>query len=81
MNKILIVISCTILLMACQSHKPPMPKGKWVAVNPVGFIPPNTTVYSAKPKENTHIDKSKLKEQALRQDMSVTQPTEAGAKK
>lgn len=46
LEKSLIVLSCTMLLMACQSHQPPKPKGRWVNVNPVGFIPPNTTIYS-----------------------------------
>lgn len=34
-----------ITLVGCASHKPPMPKGAWVAVNQTGFIPPNTTKY------------------------------------
>lgn len=33
------------LMVGCASHKPPMPKGKWVAVNHSGYIPPNVTKY------------------------------------
>lgn len=34
-----------LALTACASHKPPMPKGAWVAVNQVGFIPVTVTKY------------------------------------
>lgn len=46
MNKFLILVCCSMFLTACQStHKLPMPKGKWSAVNNPEFIPPNTTKY------------------------------------
>lgn len=34
-----------LALTGCVSHKLPMPKGKWVAVNEAGYIPPTVTRY------------------------------------
>lgn len=34
-----------LILTGCVSHKPPMLKGAWVAVNQTGFIPVTVTKY------------------------------------
>lgn len=40
------MVFCTVSLSACQStHKLPMPKGKWTAINTSDFIPPNVVKY------------------------------------
>ena len=39
-------VAVVTLLTSCASaDKLTMPKGKWIVVNPTGFIPPNTEVY------------------------------------
>lgn len=46
MSKALIISLSFFMLLGCQTHKLPMPKGKWTAVNQDGFIPPNIVKYS-----------------------------------
>lgn len=54
-----------LALTACTSHKPPMPKGAWVAVNQAGFIPVTVTKYrdsvETLPQEIDVADKTKEK--------------------
>lgn len=46
MNKFILIVSCMLVLTACQSkYKLPMTKGEWMPVNEIGFIPPNATKY------------------------------------
>lgn len=46
MSKLLILCLSALAIIGCQSTKPPMPKGKWVNANIVGFIPPNVAKYN-----------------------------------
>lgn len=35
-----------LLLTGCTSQKMTKPSGQWVAINPDGYVPPNTPVYT-----------------------------------
>ncbi len=51
-------VAVVTLLTSCASaDKLTMPKGKWIVVNPTGFIPPNTEVYKRpKPQPQAIVD-------------------------
>lgn len=75
------LLLCTGALVACQSNKLPMPKGRWMAVNTVGFIPPNITKYSDEVKtltqhnvfETQNTDVSDVENQAQIDSQAVEQ--------
>lgn len=54
MNKILCsIIIASVALSGCTSiktanQKEAVAKGRWVAINPYGYVPPNTDVYFKK---------------------------------
>ena len=68
------LLLCTGALVACQSNKLPMPKGRWTAVNTAGFIPPNTTKYSDEVKTLAqHTDISDVENQSQIDSQAVEQ--------
>ncbi len=71
----LIVTSLLFSLVGCASaDKLTMPKGKWIAVNPTGFIPPNTEVYKRpKPQPQAIVDSTEYSEST--ELASTVQPT------
>lgn len=60
MTKHFVIFLCVVGLVGCQSTKPPMPKGKWTAVNAIGFIPPTVTKHddetiTLKPQDTPYV--------------------------
>lgn len=45
MKQLHIVVMILGLVGCATTDKLTKPKGNWVAVNPIGFIPPNTEIY------------------------------------
>ena len=68
-------VAVVTLLTGCTStDKLTIPKGKWIAVNPTGFIPPNTEVYKRpKPQPQAIVDSTEYSEST--QLASTVQPT------
>lgn len=47
MKKVLLGLFCSLFLFGCANkEKLTYPHGKWVSVNPKGYIPDNTQKYS-----------------------------------
>lgn len=51
MKNYLIAMLALVCLSGCATaDKLSKPKGSWTNINPIGFIPPETTVYTGKTK-------------------------------
>lgn len=52
-------------------HKTNIPNGRWVSVNPHGYVPPNTDVYFKKPSANGGVVDPTLANEALGQNVNT----------
>lgn len=47
------LILSSIALNGCATQKISTPTGKWVVINPAGYVPPNTPIYIKKAETST----------------------------